>query len=138
MLENNPVWSSLPPVSLKSKTELMETSKWIKLINYGSNHKDFMKKSQKHLLKGKAVVPLVWLLSDTPKGGTLWFRYSKEFTANTTTPPEEKTQHYHAKSFTGWMLGCWSFHVYWTLTCCSFIFLPNLYMSTKLNKISSI
>lgn len=64
------------------------------------------KKSQNNLLKGKAVVPLVWLLSDTPNGGTLWFRYSKEFTANTTTPPEDITQHHHVKSFASWILGC--------------------------------
>lgn len=32
------------------------------------------KESQQNLRKGKAVVPLVWLLSDTPNGGTLWFR----------------------------------------------------------------
>lgn len=33
------------------------------------------------------MVPFVWELRETPYGGTLWFRYSSEFTANTTTPP---------------------------------------------------
>ena len=37
--------------------------------------------------RGKAVVPVVSELRETPNGGTLWFKYSNEFTANTTTPP---------------------------------------------------
>lgn len=61
--------------------------------------------SQVNLLKGKAVVPLVWLLRDTPNGGTLWFRYSNEFTANTTTPPEHKTHNIILQ--TAWRDGCW-------------------------------
>lgn len=40
------------------------------------------------LRRGKAVVPAVRELRETPYGGTLWFRYSNELTANTTTPPE--------------------------------------------------
>lgn len=41
------------------------------------------------LRSGKAVVPVVWELRETPYGGTLWFKYSNEFTANTTTPPKK-------------------------------------------------
>lgn len=40
-----------------------------------------------HSRRGKAVVPVVRLLRATPYGGTLWFRYSSELTAKTTTPP---------------------------------------------------
>lgn len=39
------------------------------------------------LRNGKDVVPLVWEFRETPYGGTLWFRYNIELTANTTTPP---------------------------------------------------
>lgn len=34
------------------------------------------------------MVPFVIEFRETPYGGTLWFRYSNEFTANTTTPPK--------------------------------------------------
>lgn len=44
------------------------------------------------LRRGNAVVPLVWELRETPYGGTLWLRYSSEFTANTTTPPKSTCQ----------------------------------------------
>lgn len=37
------------------------------------------------------MVPFVWEFRETPYGGTLWFKYSKEFTANTTTPPKLKS-----------------------------------------------
>ena len=55
--------------------------------------------SCQYLRRGKAVVPVVCVLSDTPYGGTLWLRYNRELTANTTTPPRN-----NGNKFTIWVM----------------------------------
>lgn len=43
-----------------------------------------------YLRKGKALQVEAMLFTDTPYGGTLWFKYSNEFTASIKTPPMKK------------------------------------------------
>lgn len=45
------------------------------------------------LLNGKSVLWSAILFNDTPYGGTLWFRYNKEFVAQTNTPPVESIEY---------------------------------------------
>jgi len=40
-----------------------------------------------NLLSGKLVLMSLMLLTDTPNGGTLWFRYMRALTATTRVPP---------------------------------------------------
>ena len=46
-------------------------------------------KKSLYLLRGKSVLCSAMLFNDTPYGGTLWLRYSREFVAQTNTPPAQ-------------------------------------------------
>ncbi|TNN46237.1 hypothetical protein EYF80_043550 [Liparis tanakae] len=77
----------VPELTQVVRTLAAALSKW--------NARTLLMPSVMRVNTGNAVVPAVWELRDTPYGGTLWFRYSNEFTANTTTPPGKETHVTH-------------------------------------------
>ena len=53
-----------------------------------------------YLLSKKSELKSAWLLSDTPYGGTLWFRYNRAFTEKISTPPERTKEYVNNRTFT--------------------------------------